>query len=153
MIGGRNKQRIKVNRVDPKLRQIIHLLKDSRKVASVKFPDPHGGGILAPILNPYRLIADILVFVCQNVIFRVPVKEPVDVNLIENRSLGPLRRRKARPDLEKEIHIYLIHRAPHIIAALYISDYNLKIIQNRLVFQLQLILIVIKAADALDLIH
>ena len=110
VIGRRNKQGIKINNINAKILQIIHLIKYTLQITSIKF------------------VPDILIFICQDIIRRIAIIEAIHVDLVHYRSLSPFRRLKARNNPEKERFLRVLGNSARIIDTINPSDLHLKII-------------------------
>ena len=128
VIGRRNKQGIKINNINAKILQIIHLIKYTLQITSVKFTDPHAGRMLVPVLYADGFVPDILIFICQDIIRRIAIIEAIHVDLVHYRSLSPFRRLKARNNPEKERFLRVLGNSARIIDTINPSDLHLKII-------------------------
>ena len=144
MIRGRHKQRIKIDHVHAQILQIVHLVEHTLQIPAVKLPHAHGCRIFVPVFHLHGLITDVLVFIGQHVIGRVAVIETVHIDLIENRTLRPVRRLKSRNQLEMIVFIDILTDTPRIIVAVDPAHPYLEIVGQLLVIKLYRIGIIIK---------
>ena len=144
MIRGRHKQRIKIDHVHAQILQIVHLVEHTLQIAAVKLPHAHGCRIFVPVFHLHGLIPDVLVFIGQHVIGRVAVIETVHIDLIENRTLRPVRRLKSRNQLEMIVFIDILTDTPRIIVAVDPAHPYLEIVGQLLIIKLYRIGIIIK---------
>ena len=100
MVGGRYKQGIKINNINPQILQIIHLIQNTLQIPSVKIPYIHLCRICVPVLYLPGFIPDIMILSCEDIIGRIPVAKAIHINLVHYRALCPGRCGKTGDDAE-----------------------------------------------------
>ena len=146
VIGRRQKQRIKIDYLDPQFLQIIQLFPDPLQIPAVKIPDVKGFRKPVPVRDPVRMPAAVAVFMVKHIIAGIPVAEAVRKDLVHDGAFCPVRRRKTRADPEKKMFIRLLRNASFCIADLPVTAVYLKIIGQRLIRQAELYREIIKNA-------
>ena len=153
VIGGGNKNRVKIQNFHAQVFQIVHLIQDALQIPAVKIPYVHGRGILIPVLYAAALGPDILILVGQHVVGRIPVIEAVHINLVHDRALCPVRRIESRYDHKIVVLIRPLHHSPEIVVTGNRPHLYFKIIGNFLIVQLQPDLVIVKLFIGRNLEH
>ena len=103
VVRGRDKERIKVDDLDPEILQIGKLFPHAVQIAAVKIADIEGRGLLVPIFDVLHRKADVDVLIRVHIVFRAAVSEAVHKNLVHDCALCPLRRPKTRNMLKRKL--------------------------------------------------
>ena len=146
MVGGRYKQRVKINHLHTQLLQIIQLFHHALKVAPVKSAHIHGMGHFIPVLHFSDRLADVDVLPVFDIIFRISIIKTVHENLIHDSAFCPVRCGKSRYDPERIMRLDVIRYASPVIITHLISAMDLKIIRKHFRAKLPADLIIIKYA-------
>ena len=85
-----------------------------------------------------------MIFICQDIICRIPVAEAIHINLIHHGTLRPVRRIKARNQDEIVVLIRPFYHTTKIVIAGDRTCLNFKIPADLFIIQLQLYFIIIK---------
>ncbi len=96
MVGGRNKQWIKVYHLYPKFFQIVQLIHNPLQVPAIKPVDILDRGRAAPILYFLTWLSYVYIFPVLHIICSITIIKAVHEYLIYDSTLGPVRRRKPR---------------------------------------------------------
>ena len=153
MIGRRYKQRIKINHIYPKILQIIHLIQHALQIPAIKFTHTHGCRIFVPILHFYCVIANIMVFIRQYVIGRIPIIKAIHINLIHDGPFRPFRCLIAGYQAKVIMPVNMFLRPLKIKIACNLSCLHFKIITDFPVLQLHRMCVIVKQIIRLPLEH
>ena len=123
-----HKKWIEINHLNPQILQIIQLIPDTLQISSVKFSHIHCLRAGIPVFHLLHRTSNINIFVIRHIIVRISIAEAVNVNLIHNRTLGPLRRMKARSNAEGMTSFGIRIRSQSVIKADLTILFCLKII-------------------------
>ena len=99
------------------------------------------------------MVADIIVFMGQDIIGGIPVKKPVNVYLVYYGSLGPAGGLKAGTYGEAVGLIGVLYRTPQIVTAYLVAGPYLKVIPDRFIIKLDPALVKVKRVDRVSLGH
>ena len=98
--GGRDKNGIEINHLDPQGLKVIKLVQNALKVAAVKMPEILCGGERLPIVDVEHAIAVVAVFPGFHVVVRIAIGKTIGKNLILDGAFGPLGHMKAGDDFK-----------------------------------------------------
>ena len=144
VVGGRDKQRVKVDNLNTQTLEIIQFLPDSLQIPSIKLGHIKICRILIPVFHPACHGLNIAVFPIFHVVRAVAIAEPVHQNLVHDRSLCPVGRGKSRYHKKR---ILLTHLGGHSdsVIKIYLSVLaEFKIIGIPLILQLNRDSVVVK---------
>ena len=153
MIGWGDKQWVKVNDLYAQILQIIHLVQHTLQVAAIELADIHLCGITSPVLYAVYRFSDVAIFIGQYIIGRISIAETIRIDLVHDRSLGPVGGVETGNDNEIIIFINFLHQAPHIKDAGNSAGLHLKIIRYLLIIQTHYVGIIVKIIFALHTYH
>ena len=100
----------------------------------------------------YRF-SDVAIFIGQYIIGRISIAETIRIDLVHDRSLGPVGGVETGNDNEIIIFINFLHQAPHIKDAGNSAGLHLKIIRYLLIIQTHYVGIIVKIIFALHTYH
>ena len=132
MVGGGDKQRIEIDRLDAEILQIVQLFTHALKITAVKLSNRKSGRHLIPVVHPAAAVADIKIFIILYIIRRIAVAEAVYKNLVHDRTLCPVRRMESGLDAEIILRTALRRHAAAVVKAVDQPRTYLKIIAEAL---------------------
>ena len=153
VVGRGDKQRIKINHLNSQILQVVHLIQHTLQVSAVELTDIHLCGITSPVLYAVYRFSDVAIFIGQHIIGRISITETIRIDLVHDRSLGPVGGVETGNDNEIIIFINFLHQAPHIKDAGNSAGLHLKIIRYLLIIQTHYVGIIVKIIFALHTYH
>ena len=105
VVGGRDEDRIEVDRVDPQLVEVIELVDDALQVSAVVLARVITRWRTVPVVDVHDLSAVVGVLAGHDVVARVAVAEPVREDLVHHRALGPLRHPELRVKIPPPVRL------------------------------------------------
>ena len=116
MTGWRNKNGIKINRLNSQILKIIKLLQNPLEISSVKLPEISIRiRILSPAVYLNRFFTNIVIFTCKNIICGITISESVHKNLVHYSTLCPVRCSKIRYHPESVLVRHCSAHSPLVI--------------------------------------
>ena len=147
-----HKHRAQVEHFHLQALQIVEFVPDSLDIAAVKPVHIKDGKLLIPFFHLRHRKSDVDIFVSQDIVRRIPVIKPVHEDLVHQGAFRPLRYMESRCDHKRSVHPSRLRHTEAVIVTDFVSFYNLKIIYQRGLPQLDRSLIKIKSSGRLRLL-
>ena len=153
MVGGGDKDRIKINHIYPQPLQIVQLIPDPLQITAVEIPHIHGLRPAVPVLHSLYMLVNIAVFSCHHIIGRIAIAEAVHKYLVHHRAFCPFRCLKARHNAKGIMRVYLPHHAHPVVITVQFACIYLKIIPDCLSAQGNVGFIIVKSVLGISQVH